>query len=260
VVSGESIVPGQSESGLPPTSPEQDDGPTGSGAVPPEIRDVSFAVSVRGYDRGAVDAYVSRVGNLVAELEATRSPEAAVRQALERVGDQTRGILEQAGETAERITVAARQEAEELTNRAKGEAEDLVARAKSEAAELLAHSNADAESILARARREAAEHVQRSRDEVAALREEAEVRMRELDTDTTTIRQERGRLVEDIREIASRIQGVATAADARFPPPEDAGHAEDAILERDVADTDVTDLTATDDATAETEAHREPPE
>ncbi len=58
---------------------------------------------------------MSRVQNLVAELEVTRSPEAAVKQALEQVGEQTKGILERVGETAEQITVAARQEAEEST-------------------------------------------------------------------------------------------------------------------------------------------------
>jgi DivIVA domain-containing protein len=249
VVSGEPPEPGQTDSGLPPASTEQGGDSAERRSVPSEIRDVSFPVSVRGYDRGAVDIYVNRVQHLVAELEVTRSPEAAVRRALEQVGEQTKGILERAGETAEQITVAARQQAEESTARAKGEAEESVAKAKAEAAEILARSSAEAESTVAQARREAAGHVQRSQEEVAALRDEAEARMRELHADTETIRQERSQLLDDIRDIATRVEEVASAADARFPP-EAAEHAEEGILQADAAgEADAAEVTATDKPT-----------
>ncbi len=227
MVSGEPPEPAQTDSGGPPASPEEGGDSTERRSVPREIGDVSFPVSVRGYDRGAVDAYVSRVQDLVAELEVTRSPEAAVKQALEQVGEQTKGILERVGETAEQITVAARQKAEDSTARAKHEAEDTVAKAKAEAAESIASSKAEAEATVAQARREAAEHLQRVREEVAALREEAEARMRELHADTETIQHERGQLLDDIREIAARVEEVASAANARFPPPEAAEQAEE---------------------------------
>ena len=54
----------------------------------PEVADVDFPVVLRGYDRVAVDAYVRRASQLVAELNAGRSPQAAVRRALERVGEE----------------------------------------------------------------------------------------------------------------------------------------------------------------------------
>jgi len=251
VVSGEPPEPAQTDSGGSPASPEEGGDSTDRG-VPREIGDVSFPVSVRGYDRGAVDAYVSRVQHLVAELEVTRSPEAAVKQALERVGEQTKGILERVGETAEQITVAARQDAEEGTARAKHEAEEIVANAESSAAESLARSKAEAEATVAQARKEAAEHLQRVEEEVAALREEAESRMRELHADTETIQLERSQLLDDIREVATRVEGVASAADARFPPPEVAEQAEEGNLQSGTAgEADATEVTATDKPTAE---------
>ena len=67
-----------------------------------------FPVALRGYDRVAVDAYVKQTSQLVAELQATRSPEAAVRKALERVGEQISGILQRAHDTAEEITAQSR--------------------------------------------------------------------------------------------------------------------------------------------------------
>jgi cell division septum initiation protein DivIVA len=88
-----------------------------------------FPVALRGYDRLAVDAYVQRTAQLVAELQATRSPEAAVRRALERVGEQISGILQRAHETAEQITSQSRREAEDRLEQARVEANEVASAA-----------------------------------------------------------------------------------------------------------------------------------
>src|SRR5919197_6225665 len=80
--------------------------------LPKDIRDPSFPAAVRGYDRHAVDAYVERVNTLIAELQVSGSPRAAVRHALERVGEQTTSILQRARETAEEILASACEEPE----------------------------------------------------------------------------------------------------------------------------------------------------
>jgi DivIVA domain-containing protein len=259
MVSGEPLEPGHTGGGWAASHEEGGDS-TERRSVPSEIGDVSFPVSVRGYDRRAVDAYVSRVQDLVAELELTRSPEAAVRLALERVGQQTKGLLEHAGETAEQITVAARHAAEENTARATGEADDIVAKAKSEEAEILARSKAEAEATVAQARKDAAEHSQRSREEVAGLREQAEAQMRELQADTETIRQERSQLLNDIRAIATRVEEAASAADARFPPSEAAEQSEEGMLQSGAAaGAEATEVTATDKPTADAGPRRHSP-
>ena len=79
-------------------------------SVPPIAH---FPVAIRGYDRIAVDAYVKQTSQLVAELQATRSPEAAIKRALERVGEQISGILQRAHDTAEQITSQSRSEGED---------------------------------------------------------------------------------------------------------------------------------------------------
>ena len=88
----------------------------------PIAADVDFPIVLRGYDRIAVDAYVKRTSQLVAELQATHSPEAAVRRALERVGEQISGILQRAHDTAEEITAQSRREAEDRLEVARQEA------------------------------------------------------------------------------------------------------------------------------------------
>ena len=233
VVSGESLEPDQENGEPTQDSSEEGEGSMEARVLATEIRDVSFPVSVRGYDRRTVDDYVARVNRLTAELEATRSPEAAVKRALEQVGEQTSGLLERAGETAEEITVGARREADETMARAHGEAEEIGAKARTEADEILARSNAEAETTVTQARQDAGDHRQRAEQEIAALREEAETRMRELHTDTEAIRQERSQLLTDLRAIAARVEEVASGADARFPGREPAESTEEATPERE---------------------------
>jgi cell division septum initiation protein DivIVA len=92
----------------------------------PDVADVDFPVALRGYDRLAVDAYVKRTSQLVAELQSTRSPESAVRRALGRVGEEVSGILQRAHETAEQITAQSRIDAENRLDAARQEAAQIT--------------------------------------------------------------------------------------------------------------------------------------
>jgi DivIVA protein len=93
----------------------------------PMVADVDFPLALRGYDRLAVDAYVKKTSQLVAELQATRSPDTAIRRALERVGEEVSGILQRAHETAEGITSQSRSEAEDRLDAARKEAAEITA-------------------------------------------------------------------------------------------------------------------------------------
>ncbi len=107
----------------------------------PTVADVEFPIVLRGYDRESVDAYVQRTSQLVAELQATRSPEAAVRRALERVGEEVSGILQRAHETASNITAQSRSEAEDRLETARREAQQIVQRAEDRVRELDAETD-----------------------------------------------------------------------------------------------------------------------
>jgi DivIVA domain-containing protein len=214
--------------------------------LPEDIRDPSFPGAVRGYDRHAVDAYVERVNGLIAELQISGSPKAAVRHALDRVGEQTSSILQHARETAEEITTSAREEAEETTARAKAEAQDItagaqrqasdaIARARNEADALLAAARTEAEEILARAseqsenalaqaRDQAEERTRQVEQEIASLRQDAEAQMRSLQADITAISDERRTLLDDVRRIAARLEAIVTGAEPpEETPPEQPG-------------------------------------
>ena len=190
--------------------------------VPAEIRSVVFPVAVRGYDRLAVDAYVTRVNRVIAELEATQSPQSAIQHALERTEEQRSGILDQARETAEEIAEAVQSEAEEMIAKARAEAVDIVVsasdeadRTKAEADEYSAKAITEGERILANSRTVAEDRLRRAEEEIASLRKEAEAWMRALRIDTNVIWGERRDLLDDLRETAARLREAASHSDAR---------------------------------------------
>jgi DivIVA domain-containing protein len=171
-----------------------------AGRVPADIRDVSFHPAVRGYARREVDRYVERVNGVIAELEISRSPESAVRHALDRVGEQTSGILQQAGETADEITQTAR-----------ADAEATVAGARSETSEIVTKAKAEAERIVEDAAAQAKERRAREEKRLEELRRRAEEELRALRSDTDAIRAERRRLLEGIEELTASLQGLVDA-------------------------------------------------
>ena len=118
--------------------------PSGAVPAPPVVRDVdiasvrnvSFPIALRGYDRDAVDAYVRDVNRVIAELQVGRSPQSAIRHALDQVSEETRGILERAHETADEITARSRAQADDRLQWAEREARDAIAAATQRVHEL----------------------------------------------------------------------------------------------------------------------------
>jgi DivIVA domain-containing protein len=271
----------QRERELTPSEPEQGHGFSELELrvhVPAEIRDPSFPLEMRGYSRRAVDAYIKRVNHLIAELEVSRSPRAAVRHALDRLTEQVGGILQRARETAEEITSSARDEAKETTARASAEAAvllvnstdeadqtraegaeiltkakaevgQILARARAEAEEALTRSRAEAEDTLTRSRAEAEERLQRSEKEFAVLQELAEARLRELHTDTEALWGQRRELLDDMGRLAAQLEEAAREAAARLPSLEPVQRAEESTLEPAAAEPEPTGVAVADEQT-----------
>ena len=202
-------------------APELGTGSARRSVVPAEIRNISFHTAVRGYDREHVDAYVKQVNRVIAELEVSSSPRAAVRHALDRVGDQVHGILQRARETAEEITRGALEEAEEITDSAKAEAADIIVNAsteadaaKAEADAILARARAEAEQIQAAALTQASEHLRRTEEEAESARVAAATELQEVEDEIGTIVDRRRELLTAVARLASDLQGLAGDAAA----------------------------------------------
>ena len=191
--------------------------------VPREVRDVSFPVAVRGYERRAVDAYVERVNRVIAELEVGSSPQAAVRHALDRVGEQTSGVLQRARAAAEEIMATALAEAEEITSSARAEAEQSLEEVKLQAHQLRGRSKEEADQILAKAQAAAEERLRHAEEQARRVRQEAEERLCALQSDTDAVWDARRKLLEDLPRMATELMEVAGAAAARLQRPKGAG-------------------------------------
>ena len=182
--------------------------------------EAEFPTSMRGYDRHAVDDYVEQVSRLVAELHATRSPESAVRRALERVGDQISGILQRAHETAEQITSQSRNEAEDRLEQARREATTMVDAAAQRVREL----DADADRIWGERQRIIADAEDLSGQLQAVTREAAERFPPVDDVRGTPARGETGDLEPAFDDLpAARGEAPAGAEDDGWSAAEDDG-------------------------------------
>jgi len=189
-----------------------------------EVTRVEFPVTLRGYERGAVDAYVRRVA--------------------ERVGGEVGEILKRAHATAEDVTSKSRAEAEERLRSSREESEATLRSARSEAEQTLSSARADSERTLSSARAEAEQTVTsaraeaeemlsgarataeelrgRARADVEEILAEGRKRVKELDADADRVWAERRRIVEDVRYLAGQLSALAESASKRFPA-EDTG-------------------------------------
>jgi hypothetical protein len=97
----------------------------GAPTEPPPRVQGDFPIVFRGYEREAVDAHLAALEEEVIDLHATRSPQAAVKRELDRVGEETAAILKGAHEAADDIAKRSRVRADERVEEADREAERL---------------------------------------------------------------------------------------------------------------------------------------
>lgn len=200
------------------------------------LHDPAFPVALlRGYDRRAVDAYVDRVSAILLDLRASRSPQEAIRRALDRVGEETSAILQRAHDAAEEVTRESRAKADDRVQEAQAEADRLTgeagrvradAAAESErvrgeaaaAAETLAaESQRAADAMLAAATEQARLRTEEAEAEAQEIVAQAQARVRELDADAERVWQERQRIIDVTRDLAGELERVAADASERFP-------------------------------------------
>lgn len=132
------------------------------------LRDVSFPLAVRGYDRRAVDELLEELRNLVADLEARQTREGVVQKALGELGEETAGILQRAHETADEIAARSRAQADGRLQRAEREAE-IVRREADEYAEQVV----DDTRLLWEERQRLIEDIRQLADEVLGTADDA---------------------------------------------------------------------------------------
>ena len=174
------------------------------------VRDVQLSTAIRGYDRGEVDRYITRVNQLLAELQITAAPESAIQHALSQVTRETRAMIEDARAEAEDITRRSRARADDRVQEATAEVQRLQEAATAEARETREAAERDAREI-----REAAEAYSRE------IRERAEARVRALEAEVQVMLDRRDGAIEQLRELAGSLESLVEGDGLEdAPPPE----------------------------------------
>src|SRR4051794_12828695 len=190
-----------------------------------------FPLVIRGYDRRAVDDYLEMTSSRLAEYESLQLPSVAVKEALERVADDTGGILKEAHGTADGVLRRAREEAERLVREAREEAERTVASAEARVRQIGIDTDA-----LWQERLRLIEDAQATSVSLAALAEEAIARFPAWEPE---------------EEAAAEPQdsGVVTAepVDEVVDPVEDALEPVDDIVEQPTEAFDVAEMLAAEE-------------
>jgi DivIVA protein len=137
------------------------------GEPPPRVR-AAFPIVFRGYDREVVDNHLAELEEEVLELHATRSPQAAVKRELDRVGQETAAILQRAHEAADEVARRSRSKADARVEEAERESARLVKEAEAKARRL----DKDADDIWAE-RRKLLEDARRMGERLIEIADEA---------------------------------------------------------------------------------------
>lgn len=107
-----------------------------------------------------------------------------------------------------------------------------------ETAAILQRAHEAAEELTTRSRSQAEGRLRRAETEAEAAIREAEERAHQLEIDTRAIWEQRARLLEDMRQLADEVLGVADDAAERLDPPTERGPSGETTDEVPVAEVD----------------------
>jgi cell division septum initiation protein DivIVA len=172
------------------------------------MREIEFPIAMRGYERAAVDRYVTEVNRVIAELEISSSPESAVRHALDEVSEETRDLLQRAYETAEEIAAKSRSKADDRLQQAERDGQELRAVAAREAEQTREIAMRETQELREATAREVHEMRETTHRELADLRETTSHEISELREvaarEAQQLRASAQREADELREIARR--------------------------------------------------------
>jgi DivIVA domain-containing protein len=178
-----------------------------TGRLLDDARNIEFPTALRGYERGPVDRYVQRVNQLIAELEISSSPEAAVRHALAEASEEAGEILRRGHQAAGEVIAGAGAEADDMLQQAARKAQTALEAAQVEAAATREAAQREARQLREMTAGEARAFLDTARHEVAELR----------DTTMREMAQLREAAVRENQQLRAAAQSEAdgTRADAR---------------------------------------------
>jgi DivIVA domain-containing protein len=218
------------------------------------IRNATFSHSVRGYDRGEVDQFLSELADWLERGGEDDAAVEAVRAELERIGEQTGSILTEAHDAAESIRADAADDARKqlidanvTVERLRSGADEYAAQVREEADSYSRKTRTEADEYVNRSRPEAESEAKRIHDEAEAdaadaretaereakrIVDEANRRRGDVEEVISDLEQRRDAVLAELDRLASGIAGTATQHRPHGEPgngeaPESAADGED---------------------------------
>jgi DivIVA domain-containing protein len=215
-----------------------------------KIRNATFTLTRRGYDRREVDSYLSKLADWLEGGGADQVHADTIKHELDMIGRKTSKILTSAQEAAEdmkaearheardivedaRLSIEssrraaedyaekAREEADGIAEQARGEAEKQAARIRAEVETTTARERKDADAYASKVRAEAEEyahgvradadaHVSSAEQKAIRMVEEGTKRRREIEKVIADLQTRREAVVKGLEKLSSQLAGAAT--------------------------------------------------
>jgi DivIVA domain-containing protein len=186
------------------------------------IRNATFPLSVRGYDRTQVDAFLAEIADwLETGGGGGAAADEATRNALERVGEQTASILTEAHRAGEEIredaTAGVRQQlldANATAEKVREEAAEYAADTRDEADAYARKVRGDADAYASRTtaeiESEIAEDRENAKKEAERIVADANKRKADIESVIGDLEQRRDAVLAELDRLASGITGTAS--------------------------------------------------
>jgi DivIVA domain-containing protein len=222
------------------------------------IRNATFPASRRGYDKGEVEKFLSRLADWLETGGGDESRSETVKRELERVGERTGAILAQAEESAQQIRAEAEQEAREAidgatkqADQSRKEADAYSEQTRTEAdtysEETRKTTEDEAAAARAKAEQEARDTIADAQAQARRIVDEGTQRREDIEAVIADLVRRRDDVLVDTEELTTKLTAAVTehrpakGADPFAQPdeldpakrdgdPEDEGEAEDAAL------------------------------
>lgn len=203
------------------------------------IRNATFSLAVRGYDRHEVDRFLDELADWLEDRGEDATSE-LVRAELERIGEQTADILTGAHDAAEAIRSDAEREVRQKlvdvnlkSDSLRADAEGYAEDAREEADAYARKTRADADGYAHKARADVDSYARGVRQEADSAKkdarteaereaqrvvEEATRRRKEIEKVISDLEQRRDAVLSELEKLASGLAGTATEHRGSAPP------------------------------------------
>lgn len=211
------------------------------------IRNATFTLTRRGYDRREVDSYLSKLADWLEGGGADQVHGDPIRHELERIGQRTAKILTAAKDAAQAIYADAEQEARQIKDGARGSVEGIrtsaddyaqktredadayAARLREEAEAISRQARTDADSYATKlhdetdgyatrvrtdAEAKAAEAVKAAEEKAIRMVEEGAARRRQMEKVIADLQSRREAIVKGLEKLSTQLAGAASQGQA----------------------------------------------